>query len=120
MWVPTPWSLGDHTDSDWLSDESTDAEESKGDAPALPAPLPSEFGDRSSDSEECCCPWDPHACLGLCDKPPFFSDHEPQIDMALLMRETAEEAFMDSIEANTLATPVFPSWEGEPMLIDIA
>ena len=120
VWVPTPWSIGDHTDSDWLSDESTDAEESKGDAPALPAPLPSEFGDRSSDSEECCCPWDPHACLGLCDKPPFFSDHEPQIDMALLMRETAEEAFMDSIEANTLATPVFPSWEGEPMLIDIA
>ena len=40
--------------------------------------------------------------------------------MALLMRETGEEAFMDSIEANTLATPVFPSWEGELMLIDIA
>ena len=31
-----------------------------------------------------------------------------------------EEAFMDSIEANTLARPVFPSWEGEPMFIDIA
>ena len=80
VWVPTPWSLGDHTDSDWNSDESTEDEENKEDAQALGAqlPIPANFSDYSNDSGECCCPWDPNICLALCDKPPFFSDSEEE------------------------------------------
>ena len=80
VWVPTPWSLGDHTDSDWNSDESTEDEENKEDAQALGAqlPIPANFSDYSNDPGECCCPWDPNICLALCDKPPFFSDSEEE------------------------------------------
>ena len=65
VWIPTPYSLGDRTDSDWDSDESTDNEESKEDAqtPSAPLPIPGDFGDYSDDSGECCCPWDPNIHL---------------------------------------------------------